>query len=301
MGLNATCTNCYSNKAYFNGVSYECPICKNIWKANLKSNIFDFCINFDKCLTVLTKIEKLRIKDFNCIDALKKNYVPSWNFYKNSFIDEESDDEILFYADICKTLILTNSYAEIIKIKTNQNLSIERVNSLIYSAIEEYLETRDELHFYPTIEEWSQYINAPHNIIEEILKNKKPHLLNMLPDPDEVNFSIYFDSKMKTLYKALRKRSEYFELSYQDLQDAFGDLTNGERNNYLNPSVYVELKDYFNVELDLIKKYRMDLNNWKNGSLDQFYKVANENKLSNIDTVSLVLECYFKELTNLDF
>jgi len=275
-------------------------VSKNIWKGDLISLNFDFLNNSEKFKALFENIDKLRIVGCNSLDALKKAYIPSWNFYKDLILYAESDDEDVFYTEICKTLILTNSYSEIIKIKANQSLSNDKVSSTINRAIENYLESRDELNFYPSTLEWSQYINAPNTLIEEILKNRKPHLLHFLPMPDEVDFSIYFEGKMKKLYNNLKRNADYYELSFQDLQSAFIDLINGEKDNYIYYGVYDNLKDFFANELNLLLKYRIDIDNWKSGSLDQFYKVANENKLSNIDTVSLVLEFYFKELNNLD-
>ena len=301
MGVTAICSKCQTNKAYFNGIAFECPICNYIWKGDVKSLNFQFVTNTDKFKVLFDKIEKLRIEKKKPLDALKLSYTPSWIFFKNLILFAETGHEESYYNEICKTLILTKNYSEIIKIKPEKSLSNDKIDTLFKRAIVHFLESRDELKFYPTPIEWSQYIGAPISLIDEILKDRKPHILHFLPMTDEEDFSIYFQTKMKKNYMKLKRKMDKYELSYSDLGNAFSCIINQDRDNYIDIRVFDEIQENFSFELTLFKQYRIDMDNWKNGSLDKFYKIAKENRLSNIDTISLVLDFYFKDLTNLDY
>lgn len=294
------CIQCGNENAYFNGNSYECPECGFEWNGDLD---FDnkFELDEDENRRRYFKNQEISFigKTIN-INSVIKLFSPEWKFYKWNELYKETGSEEDYYDELTEVLLDSNNYESILKIKSPKNLTNTKKHEIMTNVVSNYLESRNELPLFPTIQDWSKYINAPEDFINEIIPKKEVNYRQFLPlVSDFEDFTVLFYNKIKKFYEEISndENEPFDEVSLDDLENIFTSLVHEEKpmidDDY---RLYIanKLKKYCDKEFKIIKRYREDLN--KEDSFDKYTSVAKEKHLTLIETIALILKDYLKEI-----
>jgi hypothetical protein len=291
------CPRCGSENAYFNGVAYECPECDFEWddETDAADDYFDYLDEKEK---EFDRQGRLFVGEKISVKTLKNLFSPDWQFYKRYELFKETGVEEDFYNELLETLAETNRYDALLAVKA-PSIAPERKDSLIRGAVCEYLESRDELPLFPTVQDWSAAIQAPEDFIRKIIPGNGVNFRQFLPlASDPRDLTILFYRKLQTFYDELQESNPELadEISPRGLERLFTALSNGEKPE--RDDVLWLIVDKVNAsfadELALIKRYREALH--KKGAFATSIREAKAGNLSLIDTIILILKDYLKDI-----
>jgi hypothetical protein len=219
------------------------------------------------------------------------------------FAEEEGAEE-RFGIEVLEALMNGATFKDLEKIKRPIGITDEHVNNALESSIHQFLDTADELLAFPNVSDWANYINAPQNYIEEIIKSRGPSsVIEYLPRPDEGALTRIYEDDIEALRKSLKSKKELFDgaVTIKRLNNIFGTLANDDessfKNYYEDYSLVDEVKRYFKKDLTLIKRYKNDLeqaliNQVNTGQMEELLKEVKQQNMSKGDSVLFVFRSY---------
>ena len=149
-------------------------------------------------------------------------------------------------------------------------------------AIITYLSYKDNMPFYPTIEDWMKEISAPEDFIKKIIPEKGVHLSTLFCD---------FSPELRTIFwKKVEKMEELEEENYEDGKFEFSE-------NYFDEyffektstTIKSQWKKYLSKEFVVAQRLEEA---WQNN--EHYFEIAKEKHLSVIDTVMLFVDYAFE-------
>lgn len=274
------CNSCGSIYVFhdFNFQSYYCYDCGNIW--------FESGHELTECDLEEIKDRENRKKDNEKFsDKIRRQDVmamfsPSNRYLK--YLESLITNTVRYHLDLYRQLTNGASYYEIKSYKGPYMVS----ENDFYLFIRDYLCSRDELPFYPSIDEWSSYLGCPN---EELVNIDKPDLL----------FSMMYMNPVKIIsevfnfvfYGKIRNAIHKIDTEYRMELEKHGSLDFCLDHYYENEGQESFVEQYLSEEKRVIDRFLFAAKQKKK----EFYMKAKEDHLSIIDTMMLFVDYSFEE------
>ena len=149
-------------------------------------------------------------------------------------------------------------------------------------AIRTYLSFKDNMPFYPTVEDWMNKISAPEEFIKKIIPENEISLSTLFCD---------FAPELRTIFwKKIEKMEELEDENHEDGKFEFSEnYFDDYFANRLSPTVKSQWEKYLSKEIEVAKRLE---DAWENR--EHYFKIAKEKHLSVNDTVMLFVDYAFE-------
>lgn len=155
------------------------------------------------------------------------------------------------------------------------------------NAIKTFLSYKDNMPFYPTIEDWMKEISAPEDFIKKIIPENGVSLSTVFSDFEQ-ELRIIFWKKIENMEKLER---DNFDEGKFEFTDYYFDEYFSDR---ISSAVKLQWEKYLSKEFEVAKRLK---DAWENK--EQFFEIAKEKHLSVNDTVMLFVDYAFENYDEL--
>lgn len=292
------CPKCDSDYITLQNYGYFCSDCE-----------YEFIIDGDTIkeaasLTEYKKLIELHNRRENdmilspTLENLLAIYAPEHRFLKEfAAVGFTSYIHLRHSLSITYDLMTNKNYHSALNIETYPMSADEKEYYFTESATE-FLSTRNHLRFFPIAKEWSEYINAPIDITERLIKEFKVPCKLFFPNLKDNDFAIILRKRFLEILPEYQSIS--WSRSLTTLAEFEQYFINIVQNDYhcldLKTSTFLRQKLF--KEIQIVRNYENDIKNMLYGSFDMFYKIAKDNNLSNQEFSDYVMTYYFRELFN---
>lgn len=273
------CNSCGSIYVFhdFNFQSYYCYDCGHIW--------YEPGHELTECDLEEIKDRENRKKDNEKFsDKIRRQDVmamfsPSNRYLK--YLESLISNMVRYHLDLYRQLTNGASYQDIKSYKSQYSVSENDFNLFI----RDYLCSRDELPFYPSIDEWSSYLGCPN---EELVNINKPDLLfSMMYMNPVIIISEVFNF---VFYGKIRNAIHKIDTEYRMELEKYGSLDFCLNHYYENEGQESFVEQYLSEEKRVIDRFLFAAKQKKK----EFYMKAKEDHLSIIDTMMLFVDYAFE-------
>jgi hypothetical protein len=294
------CPICGNENAYYNGLNYECPDCGYEWGD--ESDEEDYLDEQEQKELRLKKQEIQYVQNGITITSLRKLYSPDWLFYKwdELYAEHEHGLEEDYWELVFETIATQNDFSQVRNIEYSKELDEKKKKAIEQRVIKSYLESRDELPLFPTVNDWACYIKAPIEFINQIIPNGHVDFWQFMPlaQMNHDAFATLFNKKLSELYQTMKSGNDELseEISMKDVEYVFTCIVNDEKPAYpvLDWIIGDKIRKEFSKELTIIKTYREELNSKK--CFEKYILQAKDKNMSLLETIVFILQDYLKEI-----
>lgn len=230
------------------------------------------------------------------LDSLFSVFNPQYQFIKMNDISSGEDGDMERYTDeLCKSYIDKKSFEVASKIKAINLSDLEREQ--IFNRITTlFLASINDLKFIPNSIEWSDYIGAPIDYIESLLKDYEPNILISLPQVDCGDASLILSSKLEKLTPIINSSLELRgKVNFEEVLQNF-DYFFDRNLEYANWEITDFLQERLSKEINVLNNYERESQTFIKDGLQKFYIEGNDKGLAVGEVVRNILNHYFYEL-----
>lgn len=213
-------------------------------------------------------------------DITREGLIKIFNPY--DIIKRVNEDDY-FMQEVFQELEQNTKYDEL-KLLPFYNTYIENNRDhLLELAIQNYLSYKADMHFYPTIEEWSKAISAPEDFIKKILPKDGVSLTIILGNDFWCReLRIIFNKKIEEMENIERDNYEVGKFKFSDsyfddyLSDRIPDAAKKQWEKYLSKELEVGMRLH---------------EAWENR--EKYFSIAKEQNLTVMETIMLFIDYAF--------
>ena len=157
-------------------------------------------------------------------------------------------------------------------------------DKLFSDAIKTFLSYKDNMPFYPKIEDWMKEISAPEDFISKIIPKDGVDLFILFGSQFYApQFRIIFDKKIRNMEEL--ERDNYDEGKFEFSDNYFDDYI----SDRVSSKIKSQWEKYLSKEFEVAKRLEEA---WKNR--EHYFEIAKEKNLSVNDTVMLFVDYAFE-------
>ena len=278
---NEVCSRCGSENIILDMLSYKCMQCGNRWfESGYQPTAYDLAeVNRD----ARNDSDKNRFKTHIRRSDVIGVFSPSERFFKNLEFEFSDRMPLTDYRYELGNLLLDGAgFNELKKCKMPDACKESDFNSFI----RDYLNSRDELPFVSTVEDWSRYLNVSNDGMADIfIPGSHVDISSYLIADTEAffEFQIVFSGKVGAFLDGLDEGHLDMFIEEVDPELCFLEYFDG------NDAAVSYLNRYFPAEINVIKRFTHAVEEKQ----QEFFERAINEHLSIIDTMMLFVDYSF--------
>ncbi len=192
-------------------------------------------------------------------------------------------EDDFFKNEVYQALEQNNTYDELRILPFYTTYIDKNREALFEAAIIDFLSYKDGMHFYPTIQEWSNSISAPEDFIKKILPDNGVNLSILLGNDfwcRELN--IIFHKKIKEMEDV--EEDNFDEGKFEFSDNYFTDYL----SDRFSETVKKQWEKYLSKEFEVGKRLH---DAWENR--EKYFSIAKEQNLTVMETIMLFIDYAF--------